>query len=518
MTRATVAVSVWAVLWAAPEILAQEALPDCQKWNTKDYFTTATVQDVKACLAAGADLRARDKRGQTPLHWAARSNENPEVLQALLTAGADLRARDKRGQTPLHWAARSNENPEVLQALLTAGADLSARNEAGLTPLYTAAMNENPEVFQALLTAGADLSARNEAGLTPLHWAAGFNENPEVLQALLTAGADLSARNEAGLTPLHWAARSNENPEVLQALLAAGADPSARSSSESTPLHYAAWFNENPEVLQALLAAGASLKVRDQAGDTLLHAAADNDNLPAIQFLLKLGLNAKSRNENGKTPLHAWAASYTADDPAVLQALLAAGADLEARDENGNTPLHSASQRSRNRDVTNLAIGGLLDAGADATATNAEVKTPWDLAKTNTVIKGTDVYWRLNEARFEAPRGGRTSPSSGDSRSNAVVPSNEVPCEIPNYPNPGDMANLGLSWCPASVTFQVRTFALQAAGIKCAVAAASPAPPEVVSRARSQMSQVCSSLEALDKRLGEPNGGASCRCPAGYGP
>ena len=48
---------------------------------------------------------------------------------------------------------------------------------------------------------------------------------------------------------------------------------------------------------------------------------------------------------------------------------------------------------------------------------------------------------------------------------NTVVAAGGGPCEIPGYPKPpGGVKNLGLSWCPASVGFQVRAFALQAAG------------------------------------------------------
>ena len=86
----------------------------------------------------------------TPLHWAARGNENPAVIAALVDAGADLKARTEGGLTPLHWAARGNENPAVIAALLDAGADLKARTEGGLTPLHWAARgNENPVVIAA---------------------------------------------------------------------------------------------------------------------------------------------------------------------------------------------------------------------------------------------------------------------------------------------------------------------------------------------------------------------------------
>ena len=73
---------------------------DCGKWNTKEFFQTANVEDVKTCLSQGADPKARDKDGVTPLHVAAANNKNPAVITALLDAGADLKARTKKGETP----------------------------------------------------------------------------------------------------------------------------------------------------------------------------------------------------------------------------------------------------------------------------------------------------------------------------------------------------------------------------------------------------------------------------------
>ena len=66
------------------------------------------------CLQSGADPKARDEGGRTPLHRAAESNENPAVIEALLDAGADLKARDKDGVTPLHVAAGLNKSPAII--------------------------------------------------------------------------------------------------------------------------------------------------------------------------------------------------------------------------------------------------------------------------------------------------------------------------------------------------------------------------------------------------------------------
>ena len=445
-------------------VVAAQRTPSCEEWNTAEYFQTATVEDVTACLDAGADPMARDDIGRTPLHWAALANENPAAIETLLRAGAELEARDDIGHTPLHWAALANENPAAIETLLRAGAELEARDESGHTPLHEAAQyNENSAVIQALIDAGADPKVRDKSGHTPLHEAALANENPAVIKALVAAGAKLEARDEDGDTPLHWAAQYNENSAVIQALIDAGADPKVRDERGRTPLHWAALANKNPAVIKALVAAGAKLEARDEDGDTPLHWAAKYVHWAFPDYVEILG----------------------DDDP------------------------HAGD-----------AIEALLDAGADPMARNAAGETPWDLAKGNKALKGSDAYWRLNEARFEAPgRGARGSPTTGPTstsdKSNvelaAAVPSSGPGCMIAGYPSPpGGVANLGFSWCPASVSIQVRSFALQAAGAQCAIATGSSSTPEQISARRQEINAACDGLAAL----AAPN----CQCPPGLRP
>ena len=349
---------------------------------------------MQALLAAGADVNARDRFKKTPLHSAARFNENPEVVQALLAAGADVNARDRFKKTPLHSAARFNENPEVVQALLAAGADVNARDRFKKTPLHSAArFNENPEVVQALLAAGADVNARDEGKDTPLHDAADYSENVRVVQALLAAGADPNARGRFKKTPLDKAKQDNKRavlevlrskvgPPILSAqdcrmwhtdvffraatvqdvktCLAAGAKPKARDGLMGrTPLHRAARSNGNPAVIEVLLAAGADPKKRDKSKSTPLHRAAwFNENPEVVQALLAAGADVNARDEGKDTPLHD-AARFN-ENVRVVQALLAAGADVNARNDDKDTPLHDAARFNENAEV----VQALLAAGA----------------------------------------------------------------------------------------------------------------------------------------------------------
>ena len=86
---------------------------------------------VEALIAAGADVNAVNKFGQTSLHTLSmsdyllrpRNEENARrIAQALLDAGADLSIRDKQSRTPLTYATRRNIVP-LVEMLEAAGAE-----------------------------------------------------------------------------------------------------------------------------------------------------------------------------------------------------------------------------------------------------------------------------------------------------------------------------------------------------------------------------------------------------------
>ena len=129
----------------------------CAGWGEHDYFEAAAIEDIRTCLAAGADPGARDDDGNTPLHWAAYGG-HAEAVGALVKAGSDPAARDKYGNTPLHEAAYGG-HAEAVGALVKAGADPGARDSYGLTPLHEAANQGHVEAVGALVKGGADIRA-----------------------------------------------------------------------------------------------------------------------------------------------------------------------------------------------------------------------------------------------------------------------------------------------------------------------------------------------------------------------
>ena len=58
---------------------------------------------MELLLLTKANVNAKDKNDQTPLHWAATKGRE-DVAELLLANKAVVDAKDKAGQTPLHYA------------------------------------------------------------------------------------------------------------------------------------------------------------------------------------------------------------------------------------------------------------------------------------------------------------------------------------------------------------------------------------------------------------------------------
>lgn len=201
-------------------------------------------------LDNGADIFAR-AHGGTLLHRGCSAiKADRDAIDLLLVRGADVRALDEAGNTPLHLVS----NEIIAELLIRREASVNARNRILQTPLHT---NSNPAVIAVLLANGANPAAVDAYGNTCLHEYAlrGYFAAAEVL--LRTAGVAemvIDAVNKDSQTPLHVAVGSNAGGEVVtlvQALIYAGAPLHAVDVSNRTPRDVANQLHRS--MLSALL-------------------------------------------------------------------------------------------------------------------------------------------------------------------------------------------------------------------------------------------------------------------------
>merc|ERR1712166_991074 len=129
-----------------------------ESWATELHMATdeslAAVEEVTERTLD--DLNAQDKKGKTPLVFAAMFDK-PAIACRLIELGADVTIAGKRGGTALHWAAYAGELP-LVQALVAAKADVEALGQTvdstEGSPLHAAAMGGHVAVVDALVGMG----------------------------------------------------------------------------------------------------------------------------------------------------------------------------------------------------------------------------------------------------------------------------------------------------------------------------------------------------------------------------
>jgi ankyrin repeat protein len=114
--------------------------------------------------------------GDTALHMAAAAYQT-RIVEKLIAKGADVRARNRRGAEPLHYAVDGGPglpawNPsaqtKIIARLIRAGADPNAVDKSGVAPLHRAVRNRCAAAVSALIDGGADPRAPNRNGSTPV--------------------------------------------------------------------------------------------------------------------------------------------------------------------------------------------------------------------------------------------------------------------------------------------------------------------------------------------------------------
>jgi ankyrin repeat protein len=194
------------LLASAPSLATECLVIGATRQEAKDFFFRKIVHYLYA--------------GDTPLHAAA-GGYRKEMAEQLLKIGASVAAVNRRGATPLHYAADGHPgsrdwNPqgqaEMITLLIRAGSDPNGLDKSGVAPLHRSVRQRCASAVDSLLRNGAFVRLKNKSGSTPLHLAVqttgrGGTGSPEakalqreIIELLLKAGASPNDRDGRGKT------------------------------------------------------------------------------------------------------------------------------------------------------------------------------------------------------------------------------------------------------------------------------------------------------------------------------
>jgi ankyrin repeat protein len=331
---------MYAALYAGPGVVRQLLERGADPNHANRFGSTALmwavprVDNVRALLAARANVNAQASNGWTPLTVAVRFG-NAAAVKLLLAGGADISASANR--RPALTGALFSPDPSVRRLLRDAGlvpasaADLSgpvlnqARDDVetlrhllslGIDPreelqsntiriptFFLAARDGQLDAMRAFVDKGMNAAHVGARRTTALMLAAGADRpNMAALQFLIDQGADVHAIDDSGRTALDWALMRGET-EVSAFIRRAG----GRSSAIATPTPPAV-TRPRPAREAIALAIGQLQPAGRAFTDRTKCSSCHNENLPGIAVA-----RARDRgiNVNEALDTHSWSVTAT---------------------------------------------------------------------------------------------------------------------------------------------------------------------------------------------------------------
>ncbi len=308
-------------------------------------------------------INRADSVGRTLLHHAVIGEFSETTVEVLLDKKASFDIADKRGRTPLEYAAMAS--PNIVNTILRYGDDPARR--ATVTAWQYALFYDQEDAFEMLYWQICELDNRLERftkwngpdGIFPAAWDRLLSEISE--HALLRSeneqhrdrmnmiqGAPLAVQHSGAL---EWTF-------AYSALAVIGSVPI--ESHFWTTLWFAAFlrhvvFTDNSWFFNNLMReANLPLAVQRESfgsrlsrfGQALLHCSAANGHDAPIPFITNiLGVNINCRDQAGKTALHK---SAERGHLTVVARLIQSGAATSVEDNDGRMPMFYARNAYHN--------------------------------------------------------------------------------------------------------------------------------------------------------------------------
>lgn len=231
------------------------------------------------------------------------------LARKLIERGADVNAKNKYKDTPLHLAIFKQEDDKILRLLLDAGADVDAINDNGHTPLHLLVLDfkrQHAQVCKRVIDRMTNIDVKNFNGNTPLHQAVARDEF--MFKLLLSSGADVHSTNANGDTPFMCAVKMGK-VKVIQALVDNGVQLNDLvDKTQKSPLQIA-YDHRQKAVMKCLLKNGFNVNYIDNEGYSFLMSLLlqlFEPDLEIVKFLLKHRADVNVLSPSGKNILYYW--------------------------------------------------------------------------------------------------------------------------------------------------------------------------------------------------------------------
>ena len=244
---------------------------------------------------------------------------NIQFVQLLIDCGIDLKMRDAKKWTPLHYACmHGNIQMVKLIAKHIPNFDTTSVTNKGWTIFHMAVRNQDPHVAKLILNSFRFENIRDGFGWTMLQHAVGFGSK-KVIQFLIDnqrkIGLNMEERFDHNpeanrATILHIACGSRDITIVDQIKKALEETNSnvgfdTRDTHNWSPLHNACYHGTSNVVIQLLQRFPEKINDLGDNGWHLLHFACYSGHIKLLKYMMKtFDIDFNVATASGATPLH----------------------------------------------------------------------------------------------------------------------------------------------------------------------------------------------------------------------